>query len=305
VSARDEAASERAASGWWRLRLEAPAAALEAALDLLASPPCRGTWSRPAGSDAALEPPAHAATAYEIEAWFEAATLPPGLADALTGHGARLLDWSPAPDRDWLEDYRRSARPVLIGRFLLDPREPADALADGDPADGVERLLLPARSAFGTGSHETTRLMVEELLETEVDGRRVLDVGTGTGVLAFVAVGLGATWVVGLDVDPVAALLAAQNAALNRIPVALLAGGVDALDPSALFELVLVNVLPENLAGREPSIARHVAPGGELLVSGVLAERSAGIADRWASLGLEPVSARALGEWTLLRMRRR
>ncbi|HVS14669.1 MAG TPA: 50S ribosomal protein L11 methyltransferase [Thermoanaerobaculia bacterium] len=302
MAARDEAASRRAGSGWWRLRVELPAEALDAVLELLACAPCCGTWSRAAGAGEALERPSAAASRYEVDAWFDCGALPAELAGELARQGARVLDWAPAVDHDWLEEYRRSARPIRVGRFLLDPREPADARADPIGGDGLERLALPARTAFGTGSHETTRLMVEELLGCGVEGRRVLDVGTGTGVLGLVAARLGARRVVGFDVDPVASLLAVQNAALNRTPLALFAGGVDALAPSTLFDLVLVNVLPENLGGREAAIASHLGCGGELLVSGVLGERAGEISGRWAALGLELRAMRSAGEWVLLRM---
>jgi ribosomal protein L11 methyltransferase len=313
----DSADSAGGADSSRRLRLEVADAAVEEVLELLAAGGTIGTWSRSAGdagSDAA------AAGRHQVDAWFAGPSPPPGLADALRARGAVWVSWQPTEPRDWLEEYRRSARPVRIGRFELDPREPDVAPPEEEPpeeerpeeerpeeerAAGVRRLRLPARSAFGTGSHETTRLMVEALEELELAGRSVLDVGTGTGVLAFVARALGGARVIGFDVDPVAPLLARQNAALNRLPAGFFAGTVEALSTAARFDLVLVNVLPENLAGCEPAIAARIGVEGELLVSGVLVERAAGVEATWLALGLERVSSRGLGEWTLLRLRRR
>ena len=303
----DSADSAGGADSSRRLRLEVADAAVEQVLELLAASGTIGTWSRSAGdagSDAA------AAGRHQVDAWFAGPSPPPGLADALRARGAVWVSWQPTEPRDWLEEYRRSARPVRIGRFELDPSEPdvappEEELPEGERAAGVRRLRLPARSAFGTGSHETTRLMVEALEELELAGRSVLDVGTGTGVLAFVARALGGAQVIGFDADPVAPLLARQNAALNRLPAGFFAGTVEALSTAARFDLVLVNVLPENLAGCEPAIAARIGVEGELLVSGVLVERAAGVEATWLALGLERVSSRGLGEWTLLRLRRR
>jgi ribosomal protein L11 methyltransferase len=132
----------------------------------------------------------------------------------------------------------------------------------------------------------------------------VLDIGTGTGVLSLVASSLGAGWVVGFDRDPEAPLLASQNAVLNGVRVPFFVGTVDALADDSSFELVLVNVLPENLAGQEETIAGRVAPGGVLLLSGVLAERSAEISDRWRAFGLELRRVRSCGDWVMLALER-
>jgi ribosomal protein L11 methyltransferase len=311
-------------AGTWRLRVRVPGTAVDQALELLAASGSVGTWSRLAGYENGLAPieparfgqvpeqvqeqvqeqPTEQIAEQLVDAWFASATLPAGLRAQLEALGAGGCAWSPAEDRDWLEEYRRSARPVRVGRFELDPREPEA----GGPAPlgdaGRHRLLLPARRAFGTGSHETTRLVVEALEELELAGRSVLDVGTGTGVLCFVARRLGAGAVVGLDLDPVAALLAAQNGRLNRIRVPFLAGSIETLSRAARFDVVLVNVLPENLRGAEREIADRVEAEGDLLVSGILTERAREIEGRWRALGLEPVASRALGEWTGLHLRR-
>ncbi|HVS65912.1 MAG TPA: 50S ribosomal protein L11 methyltransferase [Thermoanaerobaculia bacterium] len=298
--------------GSWRLRLEVAAEAVEEVLELLAASgsagtwcrdrSCRGTRCRAAGRSETGSVPERGPQ--EVDAWFASAALPVGLAEALGALGAVLISWEPAEERDWLEEYRRSARPVRIGRFELDPREPGAGMRPPG-GDDVRRLLLPARNAFGTGSHETTRLMVEALQELELGGRSVLDVGSGTGVLCFVARELGAAPVIGVDLDPAAALLAVQNAKLNRLRVPFLAGGVRALSPAARFDFVLVNVLPENLGGDEPEIALRLGAAGELVLSGVLAERATEITERWRALGLGPVVVRRRGEWTLLHLVRR
>jgi ribosomal protein L11 methyltransferase len=136
----------------------------------------------------------------------------------------------------------------------------------------------------------------------------VLDVGTGTGVLAFAALALGARSAAACDVDPVAAIHAGENRRLNReVPgradgLGIWAGGLAALAPGACFDLVLANVLPERILPELPRLAAAVAPGGALIYSGLLAEREDEVAAAFAACGLPPVDRATVGEWVALRL---
>jgi len=207
---------------------------------------------------------------------------------------------------------------------VVDPREPSavgpgseesSGLPEGGEAAGAEtrwRLRLPARGAFGTGSHESTRLALELLEESEPGrggGLRVLDLGTGTGILAFAALRLGARSVVGFDVDPVAVFHARENGRLNGFGRAaggprLFAGRVDCLasPPAARFDLAVANVIPEELLPELPAVVARLAPGGELILSGLLTERAGDVLSRLAPLGLVERARRSAGEWTALRL---
>lgn len=234
-----------------------------------------------------------------------------------TDLGVRLDRVEEVPAEDWLAGWRAAARPFTVGRrFLLDPRQPADSEdASALPAGPAQRirLRLPARGAFGTGSHETTRLALELLERQPLTGRSVLDVGCGTGVLAFAAYALGAGRVAGCDVDPVAAFHAVENRRLNR-PVlatppaagpAFWAGGLAALGGTARFDVVVVNVLPERILGELPRLARAVAADGALVYSGTLTDGADEVARRFADHGLSERRRRAAGEWTALELTRR
>jgi len=238
--------------------------------------------------------------------------------------GARYLGSEDVPDTDWLAPYREAARPFPVGeRLLLDPRDPEGSEVPVGP--GRVTLRIPARAAFGTGSHESTRLALELLEETDLEGKRVLDVGTGTGILAFAALTFGARSAVGFDVDPAAPLHARANALVNGLSPAFFAGTFDALaggpgedaaplgsagaaraagPAAALFDLALVNVIPEEIAGDLARLASLLVPGGEAILSGILAVAGPRVLADWRALGLEPVAERAAGEWVAFRVRK-
>jgi len=231
-----------------------------------------------------------------LEAWF-----PREAAPVTVGPGVELEAEGTVPDADWLAAYREGARPFAVGRTLfVDPREPGEAPAEV-PA-GRRLLRLPARAAFGTGSHESTALALELLEEADVRGRRVLDVGTGTGILAFAALLNGAQDVVGFDVDPAAPFHARDNSGLNGLHPCLFVGSLAALRQRPRFDLALVNVVPEEILPEMPELVRLLRPGADVILSGILAERGPEVLDRVRDLGLVERHRRAAGEWVAFRL---
>lgn len=209
---------------------------------------------------------------------------------------SRLEGVETVPATDWLAEYRRQTRPIeLGGGFLVDSREPLEhsTLASS------ERVLLriPARSAFGTGSHESTQLALELMEGLPMAGLKVLDVGTGTGILAFAALVLGAGEVIGLDIEAAAVLLALENSKLNRLSPRLVAGTVDCLRASSQFDLALVNVLPGRIRSYLGSIVKLLPQASEMVVSGVLAEQHQSYIRELESLGLREKRSRRSADW--------
>ena len=173
--------------------------------------------------------------------------------------------------RDWVAESAALRRSVLVGRYLLDPHDGELATS---PGPGQTRLWLPAARAFGTGSHESTRLALGLLLGEPLTGRSVLDVGCGAGTLGFVAALEGAARVVAFDLDVDAALATREHARANRIPrLAAFAGPLEALRPGALFDVVVANMILEEVAPLLPGLRVRLAGGGRLLSSGLLVER--------------------------------
>lgn len=230
-----------------------------------------------------------------IEAYFAAGAAAPSVPAALAAGGLRELGVEEVPDADWMANWRDQVRPFPVGRrLLLDPREP-----QGPAADPGRRQVLrvPARTAFGTGSHESTRLVLELLETLDLRGRRVLDVGTGTGVLAFAALLFGARCALGFDLDPAAPLQAVQNARLNRLPGLFFAGPAAALRPPADFDLALVNVVPEEVGPVLGTIAALLGPGAQAIFSGVLRREGRRFLGELRRHGFRRQRSRRAGEW--------
>lgn len=259
-----------------------------------------------------------------LTAWFEPETPPPPGIEHIS-HISHVSD-DELPDTDWMAEYRRWAVPFPLGRTLLiDPREPEEAETAAAVPAGRRLLRLPARTAFGIGSHESTALALELLEEAELAGRAVLDVGTGTGILAFAALAWGAARVVAFDADPVAILQARANSRLNDLHPLLFAGRAAALAPrggaapgrpprpadatvpegaASRFDPVIVNVVPEEILPDLADLLPLLAAGGALILSGLLAERAAEVAARLAACGLRQTGRRSRGDWTALRLSR-
>ncbi|MBS1838759.1 MAG: 50S ribosomal protein L11 methyltransferase, partial [Actinobacteria bacterium] len=202
---------------------------------------------------------------------------------------ARALDRLDGPyevlehDPSWDDAWRDHATAVPVGdRLLLRPEwvtaEPADA--------GRVEIVLDAAHAFGSGSHPTTRVCVEALegLADELAGARVLDVGSGTGVLGVAALVLGAGSLVAVDVDSPAVAATDRTAELNGVSDRLVeVSSRTVAEVSAdhgPFDVVVANLLIPIIETLGPDLAAAVAPGGRLILSGLLADPSLRQVDR-------------------------
>jgi ribosomal protein L11 methyltransferase len=133
--------------------------------------------------------------------------------------------------------------------------------------------------------------------------RLVLDLGTGTGVLSFVALAGGARLVVALDRDPLAALIAGQNRAPNEMWPAIAAGTIGCLRAERLFDLAMVNIAPELVAGDLPALVGLLRPGADAILSGLLDSDRDRYEARLRELGLMPRARRRSGDWAALHVR--
>lgn len=219
----------------------------------------------------------------------------PQMKGLLESFGARDLTEGSQPEVDWIGEYRHQARPFQVGnRFWIDPHPSSPT----PPPGQCIHLLIEPRQAFGTGSHESTQLMLLLLEERPPVGARVLDVGTGSGVLALAAKALGARWVLGFDVDADAVFVACETARLHpQWDVRLYAGPSRALAAKPVFDLILANMLVEQFVPLLPRLRRLVREDGELFLSGLLLSQREAVAEELAAAGFTVKGQKQLGEW--------
>ena len=169
-------------------------------------------------------------------------------------------------EQNWVQLTQSQFEPIRVsGRLWIVP-----SWHTAPDPDAIVLVLDPGM-AFGTGSHPTTRLCLEWLERTVTPGVSVLDYGCGSGILAIAAARLGATDVLGVDIDPQAVTAARNNAERNGVDVRF---DDSAAEIRGQFDLVVANILSNPLKALAPAICSHVHPGGRLALSGILAAQA-------------------------------
>ncbi len=225
------------------------------------------------------------------------------------GAGAPLprLKLEELPPRDWAREVQRDLHPVRAGRFLVHGSHDRDR-ARGRPC----AIEIDAGQAFGTAHHGTTRgclLALDDLLKRR-RFRRVLDIGTGTGILAIAAAKARRGPVVACDVDPVAVAIARENACRNEDSrfvkvVRATDTGHPAVRQEAPFDLILANILARPLTRLAPGIAAASAKHGALVLSGITLDQQAGLTARYGDAGFVLLRRLILEDWVTLVLGRR
>ena len=201
---------------------------------------------------------------------------------------------------DWTDAWKAGYAPLRIGRLLVVP-----SWMEAPVGDGVIVRLDPGM-AFGTGLHPTTRGCLELLQRIGPMPPRVLDVGSGSGILGIAALALGAGHVDALDTDPVAVDATRENAAGNGVADRLVArSGTLGETTTQLYSLVLANLVASVLVDMAGRLSAHTLTGGALLASGITAERGDEVEAALDAAGFATVERLDDGEWVSLRMRRR
>jgi ribosomal protein L11 methyltransferase len=196
----------------------------------------------------------------------------------------------------WKEHYKPYA--IAEGLVVRPPWEPYEA------KPGEKVLELEPGRAFGTGLHETTRLVARAIRAhaSEVTGKLVIDVGCGSGILALAALALGAARAVAIDNDPEAIDVTRENAERNALSDRVEASTTDVAALDLVAPLVLANIEARVLFPMAADLKKRVAPGGLLLLSGILVPQKDDV--RAAYADMELLDAPALGEWILLALRK-
>jgi ribosomal protein L11 methyltransferase len=205
-------------------------------------------------------------------------------------------------DADWVAQSLAGLDPVLAGRFFVHGAHDRDHV----PANAVG-IQVEAALAFGTGHHGTTRgcLLAFDRLLKRTRPQRVLDLGTGTGVLGIAAAKALHIPVLASDIDAMSVVIARENAALNRAGQAvrvLHANGMQDrhIQTAAPYDLVFANILAGPLVALAPSIARAVMPGGVVILSGLLTHQERAVRAAYRAQGLIPVGRIVLNNWVTM-----
>ena len=211
-------------------------------------------------------------------------------------------------EEDWAHAWKKFYKPLRVGcHILLKPSWEAV-----EPVPGDILVELDPGMAFGTGLHPSTRLCIVALEDIVRPGSRVLDIGTGSGVLSIVAHKLGAATVLATDIDPIAVEVAGENAALNGVPASsmIVTAGSVPVGCEGAFDIVVANILAEVLVKLfdaeygYPPLAEPLAPGGHLILAGIIEERAAMVVDAAQRHGCRLVDRKQEGDWVALVVRK-
>lgn len=197
---------------------------------------------------------------------------------ALEKAGA-LCQVVPLPDKDWTKEWMRHYQPILVNGLWIVPKwldTPATPCVYIDPG-----------LAFGTGYHATTRLCIDWLVDTPLQGARVLDFGCGSGILAVVAKTLGAGEAVGVDIDPQALLASTQNAKHNGVQIDTYLPADFLAQKHAPFDIICANILAKPLISLAPLFAMLLKPTGKIVLSGLTHTQVDEVKEAYAKVGFK------------------
>jgi ribosomal protein L11 methyltransferase len=255
--------------------------------------------------------------AWRIDAYFssEPSAEMVGLLRALVPSAAGAEpEIAPVEGEDWITLSQQGLEPIQAGRFFVH----TPVHRDRAPKDSIS-LEIDAGRAFGTGQHETTSgclIALSRLKESGASFSNLLDLGTGTGLLAFAALRLWpAARATASDVDPISIEVSEENAVINKVPLGRARGQLelavaDGMDHSRLkarapYDLVIANILAGPLIDLAASVASAIAPGGRLILAGLLEHQAPKVAAAYRREGLMLSFSEPRGEWPTLVMRKR
>jgi ribosomal protein L11 methyltransferase len=270
---------------WLEAALEIAEAEREAAEGALEAAGALAVVLEDAGDQPILEPGPGETPLWpsiRLSALFEAAAdraaILLALLAALPGLGPQQVAFREIADRDWTRAWMDRYRPMRFGGRLWIYPSHIEPPADGDAVV----VRLDPGLAFGTGTHATTALCLEALAELPLQGREVLDFGCGSGVLAIAALRLGAAGACGVDNDPQALTATRDNARANGVEARLALVAAADFEPRR-YDVVVANILAQPLIELAPRLLACLAPGGSLILSGILSEQGAEVVAAYAA----------------------
>jgi len=199
-------------------------------------------------------------------------------------------------DCDWLSEWKKFYKPIRAGGFTVVPEWESYA-----PTTEETLIRIDPTMAFGTGDHESTKLCLELLSESDVRGMDIIDVGCGSGILGIGAAKRGAKHCYLCDIDSLAIRSATDNARLNNVSENVTIEESDLFSKTGLVaDVVLANLTADILIRLSEGLPAHVKKGGVLICSGIIHKRKQAVIDCFAALGLCLTKEKAMGDWDAL-----
>ncbi len=215
--------------------------------------------------------------------------------------GKLTLEVGSVDDEDWAENWKSRYKPFRLGRHFV--VKPTWERFDAEPEDKI--IEIDPGMAFGSGTHETTGMCVALLEENVKPGMTVIDVGTGTGILAIAAAKMGARDVLATDLDPMATRVATENVALNHLSDTVRTACGDLLESvDETADIVVANIIADVICMMAAPVRKHIVPGGLFICSGIARERKDEVLSALNEAGYTDLDIRDKGEWTAIAARR-
>lgn len=234
--------------------------------------------------------------AYIPESDFDPTALT-GLMTKYAGQTAIAYQFSTLEKQNWNEEWERNYQPIEVA----DQVQVRASFHEPDPRFVYDILINPKMS-FGTGHHETTAMMLEHQLDIDHTGKMVLDVGSGTGILAIMAIKRGAASALAFDIEEWAVENARENAEINNCPqITVFQGTIAEVDPDSRYNIILANINRNVLLAEIPAYTGLLQAGGCLLVSGFYENDSSDIEQKAMDAGLTISGKQTRNHWTSLR----
>ena len=245
-------------------KIECEAELMQPARELLSAAACEAGFEAFEDTDDGL-------LGYVQRPMYDKEALDAAIADYMPEGAAVSYAVEEVPDQNWNQGWEDEGfEPIGVSDNLViyDAKHTDREMFAGD--DGVMRIFIEARNAFGTGTHQTTRMILRRLLAMDVQGKSVLDCGCGTGILGITASRLGANPVLGYDIDEWSADNAQHNAALNGVEnMSVMLGDASVLDNVAeCFDVVIANINRNILIADMSAFRAHMKQGAQLILSG-------------------------------------
>ena len=216
--------------------------------------------------------------------------------------GKLTLEVGSVDDEDWAENWKSRYKPFRLGRHFV--VKPTWEHFDAEPEDKI--IEIDPGMAFGSGTHETTGMCVALLEENVRPGMTVIDVGTGTGILAIAAAKMGARDVLATDLDPMATRVATENVALNHLSDTVRTACGDLLESvDETADIVVANIIADVICMFAQPLVDHIVPGGLFICSGIIKEREQDVVNALTAADYTILETKRKGEWVAMLSRRK